>query len=53
MTDSAALPLYLSNVIYHLQEEGLLSGTITCGQAFGGDLETVNIYTALIAAREV
>ncbi|MGI5875676.1 MAG: DUF3866 family protein [Dethiobacteria bacterium] len=52
MTDSAALPLYLSNVIHHLQEEGLLSGTITCGQAFGGDLETVNIYTALIAARE-
>ncbi|NLK21722.1 MAG: DUF3866 family protein [Epulopiscium sp.] len=25
--------------------------TITCGNAFGGDLETVNLYTALIAAK--
>ena len=52
MTDSAALPLYLSNVVHRLQTDQLLEGTITCGQAFGGDLETVNVYTALIAARE-
>lgn len=52
MTDSAALPLYLSNAVHHLQTDGLLAGTVTYGQAFGGDLETVNIYTALIAAKE-
>ncbi|MGI6309046.1 MAG: DUF3866 family protein [Dethiobacteria bacterium] len=52
MTDSAALPLHLSNVVHRLQADHLLAGTITCGQAFGGDLETVNVYTALIAARE-
>lgn len=52
MTDSAALPLYLSNVVHRLKAEQLLEGTVTCGHAFGGDLETVNVYTALIAARE-
>jgi hypothetical protein len=52
MTDSAALPLCLSDTIHRLREKQMLSGTITCGHAFGGDLETVNIYTALIAARE-
>jgi len=52
MTDSAALPLYLSNAIHRLKEDSLLEATVTCGHAFGGDLETVNIYTALIAAKE-
>lgn len=52
MTDSAALPLHLSDTIYRLQKNKLLNGTVTCGHAFGGDLETVNLYTALIAARE-
>jgi hypothetical protein len=31
----------------------MLKGTITCGNAFGGDLECLNIYTALIAAKEI
>ncbi|MGI5822327.1 MAG: DUF3866 family protein [Dethiobacteria bacterium] len=52
MTDSAALPLYLSNAVHRLQADRLLAGTVTYGQAFGGDLETVNAYTALIAAKE-
>ncbi|RJX23647.1 MAG: DUF3866 family protein [Dethiobacter sp.] len=52
MTDSAALPLYLSDTISCLKNDSLLEGTVTCGHAFGGDLETVNIYTALMAARE-
>ncbi len=52
MTDSAALPLYLSNTVNRLKNDGCLAGTVTCGHAFGGELETVNIYTALIAARE-
>ncbi|MEW5922058.1 MAG: DUF3866 family protein [Bacillota bacterium] len=52
MSDSASLPLPFSSTIRILKEEGVLEGTITSGQAFGGDLETVNIYTALLAARE-
>ena len=52
MTDSAALPIYLSDAVFRLKRDSLLEGTITCGHAFGGDLETVNIYTALMAARE-
>ena len=31
----------------------MLDTTITCGQAFGGDIEAINVYTALIAAKEV
>ncbi len=52
MTDSASLPLQLSETVHRLKEEKLLEGALSCGHAFGGDLETVNIYTALIAARE-
>jgi len=53
MTDGAALPLAFSRLVTELKEKGLLDVTITCGQAFGGDIEAVNIYTALIAAKEV
>lgn len=52
MTDSAALPLGFSRVADDLVEKGLLDSTITAGQAFGGEYEAVNVYTALIAARE-
>ena len=51
MTDSASLPMYLSNTVFHLKNDSLIEGSVTCGHAFGGDLETVNIYTALIAAK--
>ncbi|MGM0472061.1 MAG: DUF3866 family protein [Bacillota bacterium] len=53
MTDGAALPLQLSRTVAQLQEIGLITTTITVGQAFGGDLEAVNIYSGLIAAKEV
>ena len=52
MNDSASLPIYLSDTVFRLKKDSLISGTVTCGHAFGGDLETVNIYTALIAAKE-
>ena len=51
MTDSAALPLALSRLVAALREKGLLDATVTCGQAFGGDFEAVNLYSALAAAR--
>lgn len=53
MTDGAALPLYLSNTVYELKEKNIIYKTITSGHAFGGDFESVNIYNALITAKEV
>ncbi len=48
MTDSAALPLALSDLVAGLG--GVLAETITCGQAFGGQREAVNLYSALLLA---
>ena len=53
MTDGAALPIGFSRLAAELKEKGILDATITCGQAFGGDIEAINVYTALIAAREI
>lgn len=53
MTDGAALPLPLSNLVHELKQKGLIHTTITCGHAFGGDLEAVTVYSALLAARAV
>jgi len=50
MTDSAALPLALSDVVANLRQAGSLAATVTCGQAFGGDFEAVNVVSALQAA---
>lgn len=51
MTDGGALPLWYSRTVAGLR--GLLAGTITVGQAFGGDLEAVSTHTGLLAARLV
>ena len=53
MTDGAALPIYLSKNVDTLKKKGLIDNTITIGSAFGGDYECINIYTALITAKEV
>lgn len=53
MTDGAALPLYLSNNLHELKKRNIIYKTITLGHAFGGDYEVVNIYDALIAAKEI
>lgn len=45
MTDTAALPLALSDLV----AEGTFDVTVTVGQAFGGDLEAVNVASALVA----
>jgi hypothetical protein len=50
MTDAAALPLALSDTVAAAREAGLIDLTITAGQAFGGELEAVNVYGALCAA---
>lgn len=51
MTDGAALPLALSDQVVALRGAGLLVGTVTAGHAFGGDLEALNVPSALATAR--
>lgn len=53
MTDGGALPIDFSKTVSDLKAKGIVDNTITSGQAFGGDYETVNIYTALVVAKEV
>jgi hypothetical protein len=53
MTDQAALPMTLSNLVRELKAAGLLHTTLTAGQAFGGDDETVTLHSALIAAKHI
>lgn len=47
MTDGAALPMALSDVVAALRDGGHLCGTVTAGHAFGGDLEAVGVPSAL------
>jgi hypothetical protein len=53
MTDGGALPAWFSRTVAALREAGWLAGTVTVGQAFGGDLEAVTLHTGLLAARSV
>ncbi|YAL84584.1 DUF3866 family protein [Dermacoccaceae bacterium W4C1] len=53
MSDGGALPLAFSRLVAGLNEAGWLAGTITTGQAYGGDLEAVTTHTGLLAARTV
>ena len=53
MDDGGALPAWFSQVCAGLTSAGAILGTITAGQAFGGQLETVNVHTALLAAKLV
>jgi len=50
MTDSAALPLALSDLVATLREQGLLTAAVTSGHAFGGDAEAVGLYDGLLRA---
>jgi hypothetical protein len=51
MSDQGALPLAFSRSVAELRAGGLLAGTVTVGQAFGGDLEAVTLHSGLLAAR--
>jgi hypothetical protein len=53
MTDGAALPMAFSRLVTQMKDSGLIDFTITIGNAFGGEIEAVNIYNGLIAAKEV
>jgi len=51
MTDGGALPLAWSEHVAVLEGLGWLHTTITYGQAYGGKLEAVNKFSALLAAK--
>jgi len=53
MQDGGALPIWFSRAVASLREAGWLAATVTSGQAFGGDLETVTLHSGLLAARHV
>lgn len=53
MTDGAALPIVLSDLVHDLVGRGLLAGTVTAGHAFGGNHEAVNVISALCVAVHV
>jgi hypothetical protein len=53
MLDGGALPAWFSRTAAALRTAGWLAGTVTVGQAFGGDLEAVTLHTGLLAARHV
>jgi hypothetical protein len=49
MTDGGALPAWFSRTLDALGDR--LAGTVTVGQAYGGDLEATNVHSGLLAAR--
>ena len=51
MTDSAALPFVLSDLAAALSDRGLFHATVSVGQAFGAEIEAVNLLDGLGAAR--
>jgi len=53
MTEGGSLALGFSSSVAELRERALLDVTITCGQAFGGDLEAVNKFSGIVAAASV
>jgi hypothetical protein len=53
MLDGGALPAWFSRSAAGLRAAGWLAGTVSTGQSFGGDLESVTVHTGLLAARHV
>jgi hypothetical protein len=50
MTDGAALPIALSDLVAALRDRGLIAATVTAGHAFGGDLEAVSVPSGITLA---
>lgn len=53
MTDGGALPIAFSRHVAQLKQLDWLAGTITYGHAYGGDVETLNKFSGLIAAKHI
>jgi hypothetical protein len=53
LTDGGALPAWFSRTLESLRDAQWLVGSVSVGQAFGGDLEAVTLHSGLLAARHV
>jgi len=53
VTDGGALPAAFSRNIIELRNRGVISHVLTSGHSFGGDIETINVFTGLQAAVRV
>jgi Protein of unknown function (DUF3866) len=53
LSDGGALPLAFSRLATAMRAHGLVAGIVTAGQAFGGDLEAISLYSGLAAAKAV
>jgi hypothetical protein len=53
MTDEAALLASFSTLLADMRQVGLIDLSISCGQAFGADMEAVNLYSGMLAATAV
>lgn len=53
MSEGGALPLFFSETVARLKQQNWLDASVTYGNCFGGDYECINIYTALITAKEI
>ncbi|MDQ1684787.1 MAG: hypothetical protein QOC82_1524 [Frankiaceae bacterium] len=53
MSDGGALPIAFSRTVPALRNADWLAGTVTVGQAYGGDVEAVTVHSGLLAARHV
>jgi hypothetical protein len=53
MTDGAALPAAFSEQVHVLRRADMLDAVVTTGQAFGGDLEAVTLFSGLLAAASI
>lgn len=53
MSDGGALPIAWSDLVHQLLDASLIDVTCTYGHAFGGTIEAVNVFSAIVAARAV
>jgi hypothetical protein len=51
MSDGGALPLAWSRIVSDLKASELIDVTCTSGHAFGGDFESVNVFSGLVTLR--
>ena len=53
MTDGGSLPIDFSFNVNKLKAIDIISSTITYGNSYGGDMEALNIYDALVIAKTI
>ena len=53
MTDGGALPIAFSKLVGHMRDANLIDATCTSGHAFGGDFESVNVFSGMAALKTV